>query len=55
MALLGGERMQFATRYKNQPYDAVVSFSGLLSAEEPKPLMSCLDGLINRMQEEAGQ
>lgn len=55
MALLGGERMQFATRYKNQPYDTVVSFSGLLSAEEAKPLMACLDGLINRMQEEAGE
>ncbi|QOL48140.1 hypothetical protein [Massilia litorea] len=54
-ALLEGERMQFATRYKNQPYDTVVSFSGALSAEEAKPLMACLEGLINRMQEEAGK
>jgi hypothetical protein len=57
-AMLEGERMQFATRYKNQPYDTVVSFSGSLSAEEAKPLMACLQGLINRMQEKtapAGQ
>lgn len=55
VALLGGERMQFATRYKNQPYDTVVSFSGALSSEEAKPLMACLEGLVDRMQEEAGQ
>jgi hypothetical protein len=55
VALLEGERMQFAARYKNQPYDTVVSFSGSLPAEEAKPLIACLEGLINRMQEEAGQ
>ena len=54
VAMLGSERMQFATRYKNQPYDTVVSFSGALSAEEAKPLMACLGGLIDRMQEKAG-
>lgn len=54
-ALLEGERMQFATRYKNQPYDTVVSFSGALSAEEAKPLLACLEGLVGRMQEEAGK
>jgi hypothetical protein len=52
-AMLAGERMQFATRYENQPYDTVVSFSGILSAEEAKPLQACLEGLLSRMRKDA--
>ena len=44
--------MQFAARYKNQGYDTVVSFSGTLREEELKPLMSCLEGLSERVKTE---
>ncbi|WP_305825798.1 hypothetical protein [Massilia brevitalea] len=47
--MLASERMQFTTRYKNQPYDTVISFSASLTKEEALPLMACLEGLVGRM------
>jgi len=49
-SMMAGERMQFAIRYKNQPYDTVVSFAAELSINELKPLASCIDGLVARMK-----
>ncbi|MYN05569.1 hypothetical protein GTP41_26100 [Pseudoduganella sp. DS3] len=50
LAMMQGERMQFAVRYKDQDVDTVVSFSGSLKDEELKPLFACLEGLQSRMQ-----
>jgi len=52
LAIIQGERMQFAVRYKNQGYDTVMSFSGKLKEEELKPLFACLDGILERLQAE---
>ena len=52
LAIIHGERMQFAVRYKNQGYDTVVSFAGKLKEEELKPLSACLDGMLERLQSE---
>lgn len=48
MAMIIGERMQFAVRYKNQPLDVVVSFSEKLPEIERAPLMRCLDTVVER-------
>lgn len=53
LAIIHGERMQFAVRYKNQGYDTVVSFSGKLKEEELKPLTACLEGMLERLKSEA--
>lgn len=55
LAMMQGERMQFAVRYKDQDVDTVVSFSGSLKDEELKPLFACLEGLQARMQNEASR
>lgn len=47
-AIIEGERMQFAARYKNQPIDVVVSFSAKMPEHELKPLLACLGGLAQR-------
>lgn len=52
-SMMAGERMQFAVRYKNQPYDTVVSFAAQLSSTELTPLAACVDGLVARMQSDA--
>ena len=52
LAMLQGDRMQFAVRYKDQGYDTVISFSGALKEEESKPLLACLDGMAERLQRE---
>lgn len=52
LAIAHGERMQFATRYKNQHIDTVVSFAGKLTEEEFNPLLACLAGLGERMSAE---
>jgi len=48
VAMIYGERMQFAVRYKNQPLDIVVSFSEKLPEIERAPLMKCLDAVVER-------
>ncbi|WP_170298696.1 hypothetical protein [Massilia eburnea] len=55
LAIMKGERMQMALRYKNQGIDTVVSFSGSLKDEEQKPLFACLEGLQERIVNEASQ
>lgn len=52
-SMMDGERMQFAVRYKNQPYDTVVSFASELPSSELKPLAACMDGLVARMKSDA--
>lgn len=52
LAIMHGERIQFAVRYKNQGFDTVMSFSGKLKDEELMPLSACLDGLLARLQAE---
>jgi hypothetical protein len=55
LAIMHGERLQFALRYKDQGFDTVVSFSGSLKDEELKPLVACLEGLQKRLQDEASK
>lgn len=50
LSVIQGERMQFATRYKNQGYDTVISFAGTMPDAELKPLMACIEGLAQRMK-----
>jgi len=52
-SMMTGERMQFAVRYKNQPYDTVVSFASELPSKEFAPLAACMDGLVARMKRDA--
>jgi hypothetical protein len=54
-SMMAGERMQFAVRYKNQPYDTVVSFASELPSAELKPLAACMDGLVARMKSDAAK
>jgi len=53
VAMMSGERMQFAVRYKNQPVDAVVSFSARMTDVEQAPLANCLAKVVERMQKNA--
>jgi hypothetical protein len=53
MAMIHGDRMQFATRYKDQPLDAVISFSAQMPAYEREPLLACLNGILERLKKEA--
>jgi hypothetical protein len=50
LAIAGGERMQFAVRYKAEAYDNVVSFAKGLSEQEMETLLACTRGVIQRMQ-----
>lgn len=49
LAMIGGTRMQFVTRYKNQDLDRVISFGAAMPDEEAGPLEACLQGVIDRM------
>jgi hypothetical protein len=50
-AMIHGERMQFAIRYKNEPVDVVVSFSAIMPEHELKPLKACFVGLGEKMKQ----
>lgn len=52
LGMANGERMQFATRYRNQRLDTVISFGTALLEAEVKPLMTCLTGLTERLKNE---
>ena len=47
--MMDGERVQFAVRYNNQHYDAVVRFALELPSNEMKPPVACPDSLVARM------
>jgi hypothetical protein len=51
VAIIQGERMQFATRYKNESFDTVISFSAKMPEEEFVPLVTCLKGVTDRLSE----
>jgi len=51
-AMAAGERMQFAVRYKTEPYDVVLAFSAGLPEQEMTPLLTCTRSLIERMRQE---
>lgn len=53
LAMIHGERMQFAVRYKNEPLDVVVSFAANMSEVERKPLVTCLDAVLERLKNQA--
>lgn len=53
LATANGEKMQFAIRYKNEPYDKVISFAANLSDQEKNSLLVCLQGVTDRMKAEA--
>lgn len=55
MAMIHGERMQFAVRYKSQPVDVVVSFAAEMPELERAPLLKCLDGVIERISKKGEQ
>lgn len=52
IAMMEGERMQFVLRYPKQKIDTVISFAPGLKQEEGKPLLACLDGLLERLKNE---
>jgi hypothetical protein len=49
LAIIDGERMQFATRYKNESVENVITFSAKLPPEDLKPLMACLDSVVQQI------
>ena len=49
MAMIHGDRLQFAIRYKKEPVDVVVAFSAAMPESERKPLMTCINGVIERL------
>ncbi|WP_305072817.1 hypothetical protein [Propionivibrio sp.] len=49
LAMIHGERMQFAIRYKNEPADVVVAFAAQMPDYERAPLMKCIKEVGNRM------
>jgi hypothetical protein len=51
-AIIHGERMQFAVRYKEQLIDVVISFVGEMSEVERNSLLICLNGIVERMRAE---
>ena len=53
LGMANGERIQFATRYKSQRLDTVVSFGTALQDVEFQPLITCLNGVTDRLQNEA--
>lgn len=53
LAVITGERMQFAMRYKNQNRDTVVSFGTAMPEVEFKPLMACLEGVTDQLRQQA--
>jgi hypothetical protein len=53
LAMIHGERMQFATRYKKQPLDLVISFSENMPEHERNPLMTCITSVMDRLKAQA--
>jgi hypothetical protein len=51
MQILQGERMHFAARYKNEPLETVIAFSGKLEKNEEDALKACIGGLIKRWEQ----
>lgn len=47
-ALMLGERMHFAVRYKDQSVDNVIAFSAKMTDEEVQPLFNCISGVAQR-------
>lgn len=50
LSIINGERMQFSIRYKSEPLDKVISFSGDMPDYERNPLMKCIEEVGNRMR-----
>jgi hypothetical protein len=48
VAMIHGQRMQFAVRYKSQPVEQVISFSAAMPENELAPLMTCLNAVVER-------
>jgi hypothetical protein len=51
--MMAGERVQFAFRYNDQHYDAVMRFASELPSNEMKPPVACLDSVLARMNGDA--
>jgi hypothetical protein len=51
LAIIHGERVQFATRYKNDSLDTVIAFGEKMPEQELKPLMACLVSVSKRLEE----
>jgi hypothetical protein len=49
MAMIHGERMQFAVRYKNEPVDLVISFAAPMPEKERGPLLACLNDVVEKL------
>lgn len=52
LGMVNGERMQFSLRYKDEPAEQVIGFSGTMQEVEKVPLMRCLTEVTQRMQKE---
>lgn len=52
LAIVTGERIQFATRYQNQGLDTVVSFGAAMPEAELGPLMACVTGVTARFKQQ---
>jgi hypothetical protein len=50
--LIGGEKLHFVMRYPTEKTDAVISFNAVLTEPQSESLLSCIQGLLERMLSE---
>ena len=50
-AMVTGERMQFALRYKNERMDKVIAISAKLTESDSQAFTACATGLLKRMRD----
>ena len=50
--LIGGEKLHFVMRYPDEKTDAVISFDAVLTEPQSESLLSCIQGLLERMLSE---
>jgi hypothetical protein len=55
LAMVNGERMQFAIRYASEPADVVVAFAATMPDVERAPLLKCIGQVSERILKGAGQ
>lgn len=51
--LIGGEKIHFVMQYPTEKTDAVISFDAVLTEPQSESLVSCIQGLLERMLKEA--
>ena len=51
--LIGGEKIHFVMQYPTEKTDAVIAFDAILTEAQSESLVSCIQGLLERMLKEA--